>query len=55
MQQFFFDESHDGDWYIVPEEKREEWDNWIEVYEGEAPDFAKGLSCHPRDTTFWMP
>lgn len=54
---FFIDNDHDGHWYIVPADRREEWLNWLEQDEDEEaswtePDFAIRLGGHPNLVEF---
>jgi hypothetical protein len=44
-----------GHHYVIPAERREEWDQWIgsEAWEdGDVPEWAKRLNMHQSNHTF---
>ena len=41
---YYLDFDHDGHWYIIPHDKRNDFNNWLDssdYYEGVTPSFAK--------------
>lgn len=57
---FFFDQDNDSHWYLVPVDRRAEWDAWRAIPEGdergwEVPDFAKRMDGGPEFYTFTEP
>lgn len=45
----------DGHWYVIPAEKRDEWENWVQMPEStdyEAPSYAIPVDGHPTWITF---
>jgi hypothetical protein len=60
MKRFFIDQDHDCHWYIVPEEKKIEWEEWRNLPEDnesswETPDFAKCINGPTNIVMFTNP
>jgi hypothetical protein len=54
---FFLDQDSDCHWYLVPADKRQEWDAWTELDSDDeaawsAPKWAIPLGTHPSTITF---
>lgn len=46
---FFLDSDNDCHWYVVPDEKREAWDEWVDLDEDDprgwtAPSWAERIN-----------
>lgn len=57
---YFMTTDHDAHWYIVPTEKRMDWERWLDIDETEpasweAPAFAKRIGGSPSLVTFTNP
>lgn len=54
-QRFYLASDDDGHWYVVPAEKRTEWEGWIysDAYmNGDVPEWAKAVNKSPGWVTF---
>ncbi len=50
---YFLDSDGDGHWFVVPDEQRDAWDEYIDHgYEDPEPSWAKRLNTHPRWVVF---
>jgi hypothetical protein len=59
-KRYFLDRDSDGHWYLVPADKRKEWNNWMNIPEDDeaswdVPLFATVLGHHPALLTFTDP
>lgn len=55
---FFLDSDADGHWYVVPENKRAEWQAWVNCDDEDSwqvPDYAKAVGGAPSLVTFTDP
>lgn len=57
---YFLDSDQSGHWYLVPEEKRAEWDDWTNLNEDDErswnePSYAVRLGGSPSNVTFTDP
>lgn len=57
---YFFGQDQSSHWYLIPDDRRLEWDTWTNLDEDSeaawtAPDFAEELGHHPSWTTFENP
>lgn len=60
MTRFFLSQDNSCHWYIVPVDKRAEWDAWLEIPDDDerawdAPEFAQRINCSPAWVTFENP
>ena len=60
MDRFFLTQDNDSHWFIVPVDKRDEWDEWCEIPSNDerawdVPDFARALGGSPSNVTFENP
>ena len=56
--EYFFDTDDEGHWYIIPLDKREEWNAWFDSQDykdGIEPDFVQSIGCHPKYWVFKEP
>jgi hypothetical protein len=58
-QRWFFEQDNDCHWYMIPAERRAEWDAWCDIPSDderawEAPEFAKRIGG-PSSFTFIDP
>ena len=59
-QRFFLSQDNDSHWYIIPVDKRVEWNDWLELDEDDepswmVPEFAKAVGGNPSLITFTDP
>ncbi len=59
-RRFFFDQDNDSHWYLVPADRRAEWDAWRAIPDGdergwEPPEFAERMDGGPEFYTFADP
>jgi hypothetical protein len=60
MKRYFLNTDNDSHWYLIPTEKREEWENWCELPEGDenswnVPEWAEALGGAPNQVEFENP
>lgn len=53
----FIDQDSSGNWYVIPERYRDEWQEWYysaedDEYASEPPTFAYALSGRPSQVVF---
>jgi len=58
-KKFFIDSDDDGHKYLIPAEKRQEWEGWLKRFywensEEEMPTFVFPIGCHPNKIEFYM-
>jgi len=56
-QRFFLDRDNSSHWYIVPADRRAEWNAWRNIPEDDdrgwiVPDWVIPLNTHPNQVTF---
>jgi hypothetical protein len=54
---YFLDRDNDGHWYLVPADKRDEWDAWTDLdpddeASWDVPEWAMSLGYAPSLVTF---
>lgn len=57
---YYLTQDSDCHWFVVPVDKREEWNAWTEIDSDderawEAPDFARSIGGSPSMVTFLEP
>ena len=57
---YFLGQDNDSHWYIVPDDKRAQWDAWINMRSSErlswdAPEYAQAIGGSPGMVTFTEP
>lgn len=57
---YFFAQDQSCHWYIVPEDKKQEWSEWLQYDEEDerswdAPEFARMVDSGPYNYTFTDP
>ena len=57
MVRYFLSQDNDCHWFIIPADKRDEWNAWCEIESDdeqawEPPDFAYPINGHPSGVTF---
>ncbi len=60
MQRYFLNTDNDTHWYIIPADKREEWENWCDLPEDDenswnVPEWAEALGGGPNQVEFENP
>ena len=60
MGRFFFDTDNDSHWFLVPLERKDEWDAWCSLDEDDenawdAPEWARPLGGDPSRISFVDP
>ena len=57
---YFMDTDDSGHWYVIPESKRKEWEEWANLPEDDPagwdePDYAHSVGGSPAQVTFQRP
>lgn len=57
---WFLDTDNDSHWYLVPVERKAEWNAWLDIDSDDeaswtAPDYVRELGCSPTCVTFVDP
>ena len=57
---YFLASDNDGHWYVIAEEHRREWEEWLEIDSDNEqawtpPPYARSLGCSPTCVTFTDP
>jgi hypothetical protein len=60
MSRYFLSQDQSSHWYLVPVEKRDEWEAWASIDEDDerawmAPEYATALGGGPNLVTFSDP
>lgn len=50
---YFIDRDESGDWFLIPVDKQDEWEAWLESDE-DIPEFAEYID-NPSDVVFENP
>lgn len=60
MERYFLTTDNDSHWYVIPEAKRGEWNEWCDIPSDderawEPPEFARAVGGSPSLVTFTNP